>query len=51
MDAQLFKRLVECNAEQSWELIREVVGIQLMGKSTVLSAKSDSDDMFCLQGY
>ena len=36
MDAQLFKRLVECNAEQSWELIREVVGIQLMGKSKLL---------------
>ena len=36
MDAQLFKRLVECNAEQSWELIREIVGIQLMGKSNLL---------------
>ena len=32
MDAKLFQRMVDCNAEQSWELVRDVVAIQLMGK-------------------
>ena len=32
MDAKLFQQLVDCNAEHSWELVRDIVGVQLMGK-------------------
>ena len=32
MDAKLFQQLVDCNAEKSWELVRDIVGVQLMGK-------------------
>lgn len=33
MDTKLFKKLETCNAEQSWENVRDIVAVQLMGEN------------------
>ena len=43
MDATLYKRLVDCNAEKSWNYVRDVVAVQLMGKFEIVSKERERE--------
>lgn len=46
MDSKLYKRLDECNAQGSWDKIRDIIAVQLMGMSLI---ENVSEKSLCLE--